>query len=494
MGKVITQIIDRFDGGLTEDKRSTQSNKFALTKHFDAFTYPHKLVPYFKTDTTIGGVYATVQTYKIVKFLYAPRTASTYRLFGFGVDVGTTKPGVYALDVDAGDIDNTAWAGISNGLSTVTNRNEEVFFYYKGFIYMWTGARYLVRADADSGDAFNDSYFDYGTTYSTVAAPVHHTTDDVAYFFVDNLVYKLDNTSWSLALTLPSNLSITSACSYGNYLAIACVTKGTSVIQSTVYLWDRDSSLALLTERIDFGLGTIIHLITLDNVLLAVLDFYANNIYSLGKGKLIIKRASGNFAVTLNELTTDNYSGVVLPKSRVVKDNKLYFPARVELNSDARLGIWALDSSGRITLDFVEEAATSIQGIFPMGNLWWIAYNNDGSISHSDSSTAYSTSLSSIYESLIFNGGDAGRNKQLISAGVMTEALPTAGQIVLKYRKNEETSWTTIFTNTTDSSTFYEALTSIIFKEIQFQILSTGGGVITGLKFKYELLDDGITD
>ena len=49
MGKIIEQKIDTFSGGLSEDKRVQDLSKFSITKHFDVFTYPHKLVPHNKS-------------------------------------------------------------------------------------------------------------------------------------------------------------------------------------------------------------------------------------------------------------------------------------------------------------------------------------------------------------------------------------------------------------------------------------------------------------
>jgi len=77
----------------------------------------------------------------------------------------------------------------------------------------------------------------------------------------------------------------------------------------------------------------------------------------------------------------------------------------------------------------------------------------------------------------------------------MTDALPAAGQVVLKYRKDEDTSFTTIFTHTTDNSISHDAVNIESsgaqlpeFREIIFRIESTGNAKITGLKFKYDVL------
>lgn len=488
MGKIIEVKIDRFDGGLSEDKRVKDTSKYSLTKHFDALTYPHKLIPYVKTEPNES------KALSIVKFIYAPWLSSgAFMLYGLGIASGSvSKPAVNTYDIDAGDPDNTGWGTPANNESAVSGRNTEVFFYYKQFIYMWTGGNKLVRFDTTVAAAFNDAY--QTIAYTTVAEPVHHPADDIAYFFTDNKVHSLNDTTWSTAvLTLPTDLQIVAATAHGNYLAIACTTKGTADAKSITFLWDRDSSLTLLTERIDFGRGKIVHIASLDNKLIAVMDYFTNNLYSLSKGRVLIKQANGQFAATLKELTTDSFSNS-LPRTRMVRDNKLYFPMTIVLNGDTRMGIWVTDSNGRVTLDTVEEEATSYEGIYATGNMWWIAHSGDGSVNRSDEDRVYSTTLASTYESLIFDGGDASLVKKLVGATVMTEPMPAAGQIVLKYRKDNETSWTTIFTNTTDNDISHSAIniessgaTLPEFKEIQFQILSTGGAVVTGHSFQAEV-------
>ena len=89
----------------------------------------------------------------------------------------------------------------------------------------------------------------------------------------------------------------------------------------------------------------------------------------------------------------------------------------------------------------------------------------------------------------------------------MTEALPSGAQIVLSYMINGETTYTTIFTQTVDDtddidylSIYHEAIniessgaTLPTFREISFRIASTGNAVVTGLKFKYEEINDEIS-
>jgi len=459
MGRIVETKITRFDGGHSEDKRVKDLSKFSLTKHFDVFTYPHKLVPYSKTEVDED------KTFVITRFLYAPYYtggAWTYRLYGMGIKVGFTTARIYVYDIDVGTF--AGWAGAANAAISESTLipDANVFFYYKEYIYMWAGvaAGKLIRYDTENSDNFNNAY--QSIAYTTVAPPVHHPADDIAYFFTDNIVHKLDDTTFSPAvLTLPSQFKIVSACAYGNYLAIGCVTKGVFNRQSIVFLWDRDSSLTTLTDRIDFGEGELKYLANLNNKLIGVMDFYIGSLFGMNKGKVIIKQASGNFAVPLNELTTDSYSGAnQMPTNCIVKNNKLYFVLGLALNNDARGGIWAVDENGRVALDFIEEEATTsfYNGIYVAGNMWWIAHSSDGSVNRSDNAVGYSATMPSIYESLIFNTGDSDLTKKLIGATVMTEKLPSGSRVILKYRKDGATAWKPIFVNVLNNSISHGAI------------------------------------
>ena len=70
MGKQKEITINTFDRGMSNDLRSKDNRKFALASHFDAFSFPHKLVPRpgFATNTGTST--------DIVKTLYVSRGTS----------------------------------------------------------------------------------------------------------------------------------------------------------------------------------------------------------------------------------------------------------------------------------------------------------------------------------------------------------------------------------------------------------------------------------
>jgi hypothetical protein len=508
MGKIQEILITQFNGGISEDKRNGwfgggstafTTNKYAITKHFDAFTYPKKLVPWNKTVTPEN--YQT--QYNIKNFCYAQG-----RFYGLGDAQSGTASRVNIFQNDGGLATPDSWSTSANGTGTTANKNTDIFFPYKTYIFMYVNGAQIDRFDT-AGGAYSSAYQSITASFATQALPVWHKADDCAYFFADNLVHKLNNTSWSASVQqVPSNMRIVACCEHGNYLAIGCVTVDSVNPRSVVFLWDRDTSLATFSDQIDFGEGTLKHLASLDGRLIGVVDFYTESALGLRTGKVYIKDGSGQTARIINELDVNAATTRVgsLANTRFVRDNKLYFPMSVPtVNSDDRFGIWVLDSTGRVTLSVIEPtvAATAIiNAIFATGYIWWIAFGTGGAITRTSYNTAdFSSTNSSIYETLIFTGGDSAQQKKLLSITVMTEPLPLAGTTVtVKYRKDEETSWTTIYTQTSDANAVKHTAVNIEssglalpqFREIQFQVSIITGATITGLKAKVELLDSDI--
>lgn len=479
MGKITTTTINQFNGGIAKDKRLKDFRFFGLTKNFDVSTYSHKLEP-LRALTP-----AETKNLEIVKFLVNPSYPGGAKLAGLGVPVGGAVAEVYHWS-------GTQWlASLGNNVSSIGARDKDVFFYYKGFIYMWGGGNALKRMDATGTIGFNDTY--QSISYTTVVQPLIHPTDDIAYFFSDNKIHTLDNVTFSAdVLTLPSTLRIKSACVYGNYIAIACSSANNINDTSVVYLWDRDTSLETLSESIDFGNGRIEYLATLDNQLVAV---------SYNHPKILIKKLNGTTSVIINELITDqsDFSNIPDVTSQVI-DNKLYFPASVQLDGNTRNGIWELRSNGFLSLVLSDSSIGQIEGLFKTEANWWVAHSGDGSVDRTVNKNV-NTFADAIYETIVI--GSAEKNHKLISVGVITEPLPANGEIVLEYKKDTGLKldvWTEIFDRGVDNTQYSEALRhdsdgSVLptFRELQFRVTCKGGAVLLGLKFNIEELDTNLT-
>ena len=477
MGKILSQLINRFDGGMILDKRLEVSNGFALSRHFDTKTYPRKLVP--RNNTEFAGLDETaIKALNITRFLYGERSAGVYKVFGLG-QTPTGKTSIYYWS-------GTGWAQYNNmESSTGGAESDEVFFLYKGFIYCFAGGK-LQKIDITSNVGFDEEY--EITSSTTRVQPVLHPADDCAYFFVDNLVYQLNDTVWASGLTLPANMEITSACPEGNYLSIACYDKENK--KSTVFRWDRDSSLTTLSDRVDFGTGRIEHLACLNNKLTAVVSNQPN---------VFIKQVSGNVGIIVEQLISSATSLLTFEKTSQVIDEILYFPMDLDYLDDEKMGIYSVNSNGKISIDFIVDGATSYQGIFNVNNAWWIGHSNNGSIAKE--TAIPSSTMACTYDTLIL--GNALQNKKLNKVGLLFEPSNETlnDKAILKYRLREADNWIQILTYTRDNISknnivFYDAVniestgeTLPEYREIIFRIESYANMRITGFYYEYEILD-----
>jgi hypothetical protein len=378
MSRTTTKITD-FTAGMAADLRSPTG--FARLQHFK--TFPHKLVPQFSTKAD------EIKASNMVRFIYAPWLSSTsFALFGYSV-VSTTRPAILIKGTSTGDIIADSWGTPANSQDAAAGpRDTRVFFYYKGFFYGFAAGTRLWRygkVDDTSGTAWTDTY--QLISYTNIAQPVHHPADDCAYFFIDNKVYRLNNTTFDgLVLTLPDNMVITSADADGDFLHIACKSTG-GIGNSISYQWDRDSSLSTVTAKYDWGRGSIVHIANLQGTIVGVIDYFTTSLLGHNNGKLVIKAIIGGQVKTIAEFletslgtTTSYFEG-----NKFVADDKLHFPFELARDGSYIHGIFSIDAAGQLRIEASEAEADGItqglryQGIYKTGEYWWIAHSNDGS-------------------------------------------------------------------------------------------------------------------
>lgn len=489
--KIKTIKIDQFDGGITRDLRMQSHNKFKITKNFDIFSDSKRLQPYRNLIAN------ETKNINITQFLQV-----NSQIYGYGVVVGYAIAKIYKK-TDTSSLITDNWTEDRN-VEGAGAREGFIFFHYKNYLYFWEAGERLSRHGDITGIATNETY--QTITYTNVAQPVHHPADDIAYFFSDNKVHKLDNTSWSLAvLTLPDNLIITSACAYGNYLAIGCKSKELTG-HSVVFLWDRDSSLTTISDKIDWGEGDLMILEVLEGLLVGISNV-STKFFGL-KPKIHIKGYSGSLSfiqeLDVDSATTGDEDYKIASGAKVVKNGKLYFSVHSGVSANAKnyTGIWVvgrheIGSPFAVTMAYkidTDASADQIQGFNIFDDYLFVAHSADGSVDRTNNNDAYATA---IYESYIFNGDSSLQTKKLLRAKVTVEPQSTGGTFTLKYKRDAETTWTTIFTDSTDGQIRHTALNIEssganlgLFKEVQFRIESTNGTVITSIEFEFEEIDD----
>lgn len=499
-----TVYINRFDRGITNDPRNQLEGTFRVITNFDTLTNPRLAIPYRSSEDGDSGA----STSKKQNFTIALGSSSTWRLFGLGVVSGTGRAEVNYKNLSTGgstDLDDNGWATPSNNASSSGSTSFNLFVYYKktGMIYGAKGGTNLWKFDPTGSVAWDDSW--QSLSYTNIAQGLVHSKDDILYIPYDNIIGTLNNTSWiATALTLPSHLYITSICEYGNYLAIACAPLS-GIGNSRVYLWDRDSTLTTVSESIDWGEGVIKIIEEVDGFLIGI-SLSGNN-STRNNAKIIFKYYTPSGAVKFNEILGGSSAQLPIYKQKI--DNRIYFQASITVNSSTREGVWSVGRSNpgepmaviheRTPNNDTALTSGTLTGFFIVGDYVFQSYTDNSvyGLSKTDDQTTYSHT--SIIETTInpkMAESDRPKKKKLISVGLLYESLPSAGQAVLKY-KVDGSSYTTVFTETTDSNvvTEFPNASGVPFTEgrdFEFKVDATGGAKIAGIYYVYNIVPTGI--
>lgn len=493
MSKQLEITVSDFNGGIADDARKPSSNEFQITKHFDIFSNPKRLTPYrsLEADTNDGSTSTGMKQYYVRDFLYASASAKLYGLGQTGA--GLTKI-VYKADATTG---NWTLPASSEGNAAVQNG---CFVEYKDYLWGFQGTNQVFKWGLLSGSpSITNSVSTTGATITSVAQGII-AKDDNLYLPYNNKIARVtsNGTFNDAVLTLPTNLKITSICNYGNYLGIGCAPISSFNGVSKVYLWNLTSTD--VTESIDWGEGDLRILETIEGLLVGVTDRYLNNAAGAGKGSMVIQVYSGGSPQVVKEVFTQALTGKTIPTTKAVKNNRVFWAAKIMTDSAGTTyneGVWSFGrkNSGylyALTLDIIDENinTSGIQAIGAAANYFFIAHSNDGSIDKTNDAATFA--FTSIYESLIYDGGDVDSDKQLASFKVSFRKLAANETVTAKYRVDSATSWTTIGSDSTAgdiSRTFVNIeSTGADFasgKEFEFRLESTGGAEITSYKAKF---------
>jgi hypothetical protein len=496
MSKTVEIRVNQFSGGITDSPRQTSANGFQISKHFDVFSDPTRLIPYrsLEQDTNDGSTATGMKQYFVKDFVYHSASAKLYGLGQTGA--GLTKI-VYKADATTG---NWTLPTSSEGDAAVQNG---CLVEYKDYLWGFQGTTQVFRWGLLSGTpSITNSQGTVGTITSVAQGLI--AKDDNLYLPYNNKLVRV-NASGTVAdaqLTLPTNFKITSIANFGSYLAIACAPISTFNGASKVFLWNLTSTD--VQEAIDWGEGELRVLETIEGMLIGITDRYLNNATGAGRGSMIIQGYTGGVPQVLKEVFTQALSGKTMPLSKAVKNNRVFFAAKLMTNSagtEYNEGIWSFGRKNinypyTLTLDIIDENinTSGIQSFGTAANYFFISHSGDGSIDKTNDAATYA--FTSIYETQIYDFGDIDSDKRLESVKVYFRKLATGESVTVKYKVDDATSWTTIGTDSTVgdlSRTFLNIeSTGAAFssgKEFKFQITSTGGAEITGYKCQATLLN-----
>lgn len=527
MGKIFQTIINDFSGGIVNDPRDTAEGVASMVTNFDILTDQHRMLPY--RDSEDGG--PTSVSDDKVNFCIGLWTATNpdqWRIFALGVTTaggGIAEVAMKLVETTGGgngDLADNTWLAPAANASGSGTMSPNFFVYYHR-----TGKIYVARAGTiaaftpDNSTAWDDAAF--SAAFTEIGQGLVHSKDNILYLprFNDvgganakSFITSYNGTSaTAAALTLPDHLIPVTICEYGNYIAIGCA-PASGIGNSVVYLWDRDSSLATLSESIDWGEGRIRVLEEVDGLLLGIsmIGGVGGATLTTFNDQIIFRYLSGNKAIKFKTLRGSTSSQLPIAKQKI--HNRLYFMMSITIHGALREGVWSIGRSapdGPISL--VHErtpnnntalSSGTLNNFFVIGDYMFISYISSSTYGLSKTNDQSSFTATSIYESKILNGGDSSVTKKLLGVTVMTQPLPAAGQVVLSYKIDENISgstFTTIFTNTTDDSISRTAVNIESsganlpeYKELVLRIASTGGAVVTGLKLQYEIISKDLLD
>ena len=497
MSKIVEIKINNFSGGISDSSREDNATKFQVAKHFDCFSQPDRLIPYrsLEADTHDGSTSTGMKQYLVKDFVYASASAKLYGLGQTGA--GLTKI-VYKADATTG---NWTLPASSEGNGVVSNG---CFFEFQNYLWGLQAHERLFKWGPLSGTPSITNAVATVTQFTSVANGVI-ASDANAYFAYDNVIVRIAPglTVTDSAKTVPSNYKITSLTNYGNYLAIGCAPISTYNGQSKVFLWNLSSDL--FQESIDWGEGELRVLETIEGYLVGITDRYLNNAVGAGRGSMIVQMYSDGVPQVVKEVFTQALTNKSIPQQKFVKNNRLFFAAKIMTNSAGTTyneGIWSFGRKNvnypfALNCDIVcEDADTDgFQAVGSAANFVFVTHSGDGSISKTNDSAVYT--FTSIYESQIFNFGDVDSDKTLLSLKVSFKAQASGESLIAKYRIDGATAWTTIGTFDTDgalSHTFVNIeSTGGAFasgREYEFQLNGTGGLEITGLVARATINDN----
>lgn len=501
--------INKFSGGISDDIRQPSDSSYSLSQHFDINTSPYRLIPYRDSEadntTQIG----------VGNFAWNGTT-----LYGLGLKTSTLRAQIYQKTGATG-----TWSEPSTSTSgTISHIIYNTFSIYRGYTYQFISSGSLDRwqiggtyTDAYQALAFNG--FSDGS--GNVTQGLVHSKNDtlyIGYYSTSNgsrLFSLFDTTATTNAYQLPRGLICTALAEYGSYLAILCrpalTATGTSSTGSTnskIVIWDLVSSSP--TDIIDLGDGDAWCMANVGGVLLVAMNDATSSDITFTKKRIHIKAYAGGAVQLLKTLEDDGLElfGLSGYKPFISNVNGMSFGV-YSTGSKTPTGIYTVSRPNSnypfsVTMERLIHNSTSITSfvnLFRLGNVLFTSYNHVADTSSNvgrTNDTASYTATSAI-ETQRFGSENTRVKKSLLGVSVTFDPLPSGASVVLKYKKDEESSYTTIFTYSTQnglyhSSTIIEASGVKLpdFREIQFRIESTGGAVITGFYGRVEDKNDDI--
>lgn len=453
MGVKFPTYFGEFDNGMTTKPRDTTPGIARIIKHFDNYSDPTQLKPLRSLELdALSGTEDGMNEFQITKILNTPQG-----IFGFGVISSADAHAQVYRKTTLTD-PTTLWIKANNGTDASNGgaRSDVLFDQYHSFLY---GANATGIWSYDIvGTTFK--YNEY-TTHIPSGRGLVHSKSDIFYVPSGNLLLRNNNGSWDVGLTGPVGSTIKNICEDGNYVAIAFDMPDGKTI---TFLWDQDSSVTTITDRIDFGSGKTLLLENCGGIIVAIVST-AGTGASL-EPKLQFKYWTGSEVKIFMEF---NCTGSTISiGDKQVFNNLVYFLGEMTINGETLIGTWKIFKklSGQLAVSFdrlprndTVLTSGSLKGFQRIGDYMFICYLNPSNLNYTvwrtDDQAVYSAT--SLFQTPKYNQilglrnkhiPDSSMVKKLIGVTLNFEPLTSGQTAGMAYRREGETAWTVIFTAT----------------------------------------------
>lgn len=485
-------ILNKFDGGQAEDVRTFNTDECEVSKNFDLFTNPHKLIPFEDSvaETANGTDISTMDDARVADVEIANHTSS-YVVHGGGRKSGSdNKPSFY-----------TKASAVGTTLFTLQGSTSDSYSYVQGSLVTYKGKAFCLgfnltdyRLYRYDGSGTVTHIGTISTSEAFYAKPFVHTEDNILYIVIGNTITSWNGTSLVTTTTiLPANMEATSICDYGAYLAIAMRSQRMAG-SSYVYLWGRDTTINTLQGVVDFGEGDLRIIENLDNILIGIMTPH-NGMSTALQNKIIAKGYAGGAVETLKSINIATAN--TLSTRKVKNGGKIYF----SLTGDDAIYAFGKNKEGRyiITKDkylFNGTTGGTFVSLSMLGDILWRAFFVSGgafTLMRSVASTFASTSLYRTTINPKMVAIDRGADKQLIAVRISYTGA-SSGTTVLKYAVDGG-SFNTIISDTNSTGEKVTEATKqndqeefLTGREFQFQVECSGGSQIKEIYYEYRVL------
>lgn len=164
MSKTVELTINDFSGGISDDPRKESLTEFSISRHFDIFSQPNRLVPYrsLSSDTNDGSTSTGMKQYFVRDFLYS---ATSSKIYGLGKSASNKTKIVYKSDVSS-----ASWTLPTSSEGDGATQNG-CLVEYKDYLWGFQGTTQVFKWGTLSGTpSITNTAGTVGTTYSAITA------------------------------------------------------------------------------------------------------------------------------------------------------------------------------------------------------------------------------------------------------------------------------------------------------------------------------------